>query len=405
MVKVLIVEDDAEKLRRVCQCLLAVPGIAIETMEDARDVVSAKRLLREKQYDLLVLDISLPERADQAPAHSSGISLLSEMLERDIYAVPKHIIGLTAYEDARELALPSFERDVLQLVFYDPASREWEEKLHRIAKRVVQSESNPVSTPDYQTHLCILTALATPELEAVLRLPWAWKPLILPNDPSVYQEGSFGRDNQSFKVIAASAPRMGMAASAVLATKMAMTFRPRYLAMVGIAAGVAGECELGDILVADPGWDYESGKRTIRNRKPVFAAQPHQVSLDPFLRGKLGKMAQDRAILDEIRRGWYGFDPKTILSMRLGPVASGAAVIEDPSIVDGIKFQNRKTIGVEMETYGVLIAADECPQPQPTCFSMKSVCDYADPHKNNEFQKYAAYTSATALKEFAERFL
>ncbi len=405
MVNVLVVEDDAEKLRRVLVCLLGVPGINRDSVADARDVNTAKHLLRERRFDLLILDVVLPERPDELPNHNAGISLLQELLARDIYFVPGQIVGLTALQDAFNAAAPRFEEVMLQVIRYDATSNEWIDRLQRVARRVVSSKRSPTEVHLHNYDLCVITALAAPELEAVLALPWGWEAIESPADPTPYYKGSFEAAGSRRTVVAAAAPRMGMTASAVLATKMLMTFRPRYLAMAGILAGVEGQCEFGDIVVADPSWDYESGKRTVRDEQPFFAATPYQIPLDPFLRGKLARLAQDGAAMDAIRRGWLGSPRPTVLTMRLGPVASGAAVIEDPAITTEIKFQHRKTIGVEMETYGVLVAADECPTPQPKAFSIKSVCDFADPRKNDDHQKYAAYTSAAALRLFVERYL
>jgi nucleoside phosphorylase/CheY-like chemotaxis protein len=405
LTRILIVEDDAEKLRRIVTVLKKVPGITEDMLHDARDAAAAKLLLRETTYDLLILDISIPGRSDQLPTHNAGLDLLREILERDIYRMPVQVVGLTAYQDALDAAKPVFDLDVLQLVQYDAASLAWEERIARIARRAVVSSERETTSNSYETYLAIVTALASPELDALLDIPWNWVEHIHPSDPTVYHKGHFQKEGQIMQVVAAAAPRMGMQASAVLATKMAITFRPRFLAMTGILAGIKGECELGDILVADPSWDYESGKRTVKDGIPIFAAAPHQLSLDPFLRAKLTRMAQDTSMLDQLRREWRGERRTTLVSMHVGPVASGAAVLEDTLVIDGIRSQHRKTKGVEMETYGVFVAAEECPEPQPKVFSMKSVCDFADTSKNNDHQAYAAYTSATALRYFAERYL
>ena len=83
--------------------------------------------------------------------------------------------------------------------------------------------------------------------------------------------------------------------------------------------------------------------------------------------------------------------------MRVGPVASGAVVLEDTSTVELIQSQNRKTIGVEMEAYGVLSAVFYLGQTDTRAIVLKSVCDFADPAKGDEWQAYAAYTSAQYL--------
>jgi nucleoside phosphorylase len=82
-------------------------------------------------------------------------------------------------------------------------------------------------------------------------------------------------------------------------------------------------------------------------------------------------------------------------------VASGAAVLQNKETVKQIVSHNRKVIGVEMETYGVFMAARLCSDPKPVAMSMKSVCDFADKDKGDDYQRYAAYTSTRFLHEFA----
>ena len=97
--------------------------------------------------------------------------------------------------------------------------------------------------------------------------------------------------------------------------------------------------------------------------------------------------------------------PDTVLQLRIGPVASGASVLVDVSKVEEIKEQHRKLIGVDMELYGLFGAADEAPIPSPKAFALKSVCGFADEHKDDEMQTYGAYTSAQTVKIFVEQYL
>jgi hypothetical protein len=76
---------------------------------------------------------------------------------------------------------------------------------------------------------------------------------------------------------------------------MIYTFPPRYLAMAGIAAGIRAECDIGDVILADPVWDWGSGKIA----KQQFYQAPHQISTNSFVRGKAASMAADAASLDE----------------------------------------------------------------------------------------------------------
>ena len=405
MLKILVVEDDSEKLRRVLKVLEEVPGCNGDSIENVRDAASAKRCLKEKQYDLLILDIALPEKPDALPSREGGITLLEELIQREIYCKPRHIVGLTAYSEILEKAGPRFEEDLWLVILYEPSSDTWAVQLQNKIRHILLAGRSGIEVKGYEAYLCVITALADPELQAVLSLPWNWESIEKPNDPTPYFKGQFLKEGVMNQVVAAATPRMGMPLAAALTMKMVAAFRPRYLAITGILAGVPGRCELGDIIITDPGWDYGCGKFTVGEGGGTFLPDPYQISLDSFIRGKFARMAQDQALLDKIRRSYTGKKPETVLRMHRGPVASGASVIANPDFLDAIKLQQRKLLAVEMETYGVLASAVETPLPQPKAFSIKSVCDFANEKKDDQYQHYAAYSSAEALRMFVERYL
>jgi nucleoside phosphorylase len=194
---------------------------------------------------------------------------------------------------------------------------------------------------------------------------------------------------------------MGMSAAAVAAMKLIHNFRPRYLCMCGITAGVHGKVNMGDILVPSPSWDWGSGKIERKDGESRFAPDPYQISVDQDLRTKLREYVHKDEFFAGIRARWPAQKPDHPLRLHLGPVASGAAVLADPNVVDSVKDQQRKLLGIEMEVYGVMTAGENSAKPCPVTFALKSVCDFGDEHKTDEFQNYAAYTSTTFLYQFA----
>ena len=186
-----------------------------------------------------------------------------------------------------------------------------------------------------------------------------------------------------------------MPSAAALSAKVTALFSPQYLMMLGICAGIPGKVNLGDVVVADPTWDYGSGKRALdNNRSPVFYAAAYQVALDPHLRQLVAELARDQQVIRELRGNWGGDTPKGSLSAHVGPMASGASVISDDVESRNIVLQHREVVAIEMEAYAVMAAVEYSISPKPKAIAIKSVCDYADEHKNDDWQKYAAYTSA-----------
>ncbi|KAK6507645.1 hypothetical protein TWF481_006071 [Arthrobotrys musiformis] len=82
-------------------------------------------------------------------------------------------------------------------------------------------------------------------------------------------------------------------------------------------------------------------------------------------------------------------------AIHFGLVASGDTVMKSSSDRDD-KATRERVIAFEMEGAGVW---DNIP-----CLVIKGVCDYADSHKNNQWQLYAAAAAAASAKAFLEQW-
>ncbi|MCA3262673.1 MAG: histidine kinase [Telmatospirillum sp.] len=332
------------------------------------------------------------------------MELLREVTEREGYIRPHHIIGITEFDESFATVRGKFVEHLWALIRYDRTAEEWQHQLHNKIRYIIEYKRAARFTDgkSYDCDLAILTALDTVELSAVRALPAKWEQIEVPHDATTYMKGQFVENDRRLSVIAASAPRMGMAAAAVLTSKVIYSFRPRYVCMVGILAGIPNQANFGDILIPDPSWDWGSGKIEIANGVERFLPAPHQIALNVELREKLKRYSRDETIFARIKMDWNGKKPDTSLRLKIGPVASGAAVLSATDTVAGIRDQqNRKMIGLEMEAYGVMSAGEYASEPRPKIFCAKSVCDFADETKSDDYQAYAAHTSAQFLYRFA----
>jgi nucleoside phosphorylase len=369
-----------------------------------QDLIQARDACRQKLYDLLILDLRLPNRIGDTTQDMAGCEFVKELNTSTTLLQPFHIIGLTAFEDILDKADPFFENECWRIIKYDTSTNNWHRQLTSKLQYLVSSKKALLETEATRNiyDLGIVTALHVPEYQSILDLPANWKVVKQPNDPTIYNRGIFRNGDKQLSVIAACAQQMGMPAAAVLASKIIVQFRPRYLAMSGIAAAFkGGDAKIGDILITDQSWDYGNGKHKIVGDKQVFEPDPRSIPLHVDVKELfLHKQAQ-KAFLSDIQNSWRGMKMDGQLQVHIGPLASGSAVVQDETITTGIKEQSRKLIGFDMETYGVFFAAENSSQPRPIPLSIKSVCDFADKDKSNDYQSYAAFTSAQYLYRFA----
>lgn len=57
-----------------------------------------------------------------------------------------------------------------------------------------------------------------------------------------------------------------------------------------------------------------------------------------------------------------------------------------------------------METYGMYYAAEWAIEPKPKFLAIKSICDYADQKKDDDYHNYAIYTSVKVFEKLATEY-
>jgi nucleoside phosphorylase len=260
---------------------------------------------------------------------------------------------------------------------------------------------------DFGSDVGIVCALEYPELAAVLKAfggPAAWAEVGDARHAHVYQETSMSaRGGKNLRVVATTSTSMGLTAAAIATTQLVIQFRPRLVAMIGIAAGTrSGGKQFGDVLVADPSVDYNSGKVVFDGGIREFQPDPYPIGLNPRLRSILQKYRNPNSVFADIRNRWTGAAPPGPNRLHVGPVGAADQVIDDETRIVEIQKNWRKLIGVEMETYGVYRAVHEAPEPKPRVASFKAVCDFAA-EKSDSWQEYAAFVAAEFAMEFFKR--
>lgn len=255
-------------------------------------------------------------------------------------------------------------------------------------------------TEEHLVDIAVVTALKE-ELEPLLKIKdISWTEEYDNTEVTTYYKGKFTKDGNDITIVAAHCPQMGMAAATLLSMNMVYKFKPKYLTMIGIVAGVNKDnISFGDILVAESSFDYGSGK-IVKNTDgtKVFKPDFKKITIDSTLLGKLNR--NHKIILEDIYESYNGPKPRQKPEKVFGPVASGAMVVAHEEVIKEIQEHERNLVGIDMETFGVYYSAHHCPEPRPKFFSIKAVCDFADVKKDDSFHNYAAFVSANYLYRY-----
>lgn len=263
--------------------------------------------------------------------------------------------------------------------------------------------TNP-DADSFGSDIGIVCALEHPEFSAVVSAfggENSWKDVGDGRLAHMYRETEMvTAQGARLRVIGTTSTSMGLTAAAIATTQLIMSYRPRLVLMIGIAAGTrTSDKHFGDVLVADPSVDYNSGKVALQNGIREFLPDPYPIGINARLRSVLKKYGNRSDVFTKIRSEWTSRLPPGANRLHVGPLGAADQVIDDASRVLEIQKSWRKLIGVEMEAYGVYRACHESPEPKPRFASFKAVCDFAA-EKSDSWQEYAAFVAARFAHAF-----
>nr|WP_306514694.1 hypothetical protein [Vibrio fluvialis] len=335
----------------------------------------------------------------------SGIKLLEFITNNTKAIPPSYILGMTAYDEALIESQSEYASVIWQVIKFDFSSSSWKENLINSVRYLVSTDIPPYINDGrtYHTDIGIVCALEE-ELESVLEQSDSYERFEIKYDQNIYYKLTYNIDERQLTAIAVSCPQMGMSTSGVIAQHIISKFRPRILAMAGICAGIKEKVNYGDVLIAEPCFEWGGGKLIENeNNELELKHAPYPWRIDSTVKNILRIIKNDQDFFNEIHKNFLlssESTPTDIPKLKIGAMASGSSVLQSQKMIDFIKKQHKDLIGIEMESYSVFTASQLADEPKPICVSIKSVCDFGDPSKNDNYHKFAAYTSAATLTRF-----
>lgn len=392
--KVLVVEDSKDKEVLILRELLRL-GIDEKNVTIATDAVEARKALRlqSARFDLMLLDLKLPARKDELPDAKVGLELLRMILDDEEYLSPSNIVGTTADAEAMNQLDGHFRKYTTQILMVTPEDDNWKYSLERLLSRIERSSQQ---VKQYDVDVCFVTALRKPELQAVLALPINWLPEQSLGNGVLFQEGTVEISGICRKLICAHSSHMGMIAATFMTRALWERFSPRLIIMTGICGGLK-DAGLGDVIVAERSWDWQSGK-WLENGE--FEASPDHKE------GNAELVALARGTDSLAEEFWKAQEnrPSNKPVVRVGPMVSGSAVVEDPDKHLLFTKQHRKAIAVDMECFGVYFASEMSSELKPKTICIKAVSDLADRNKSDNYQDYCSNISAAVAFDIVQRY-
>lgn len=410
MIKILIIDDSPKKIDITKKFLLEELNLVEDCLTIARNINEGRRNLYQGVYDILLLDLVLPINEESDANAEDSVKFLEEIYYNSQINAPGHIIGFSQHESLIEKHSSQFLDKLWHLIPFNFTDSGWKDLLKAKINYIISTKNNYLKSLKEINHydIGIICALADPELKAIKNLSIKWAPLNIDGDPSVYYTGKITTlEGNTYKIIACAVNKMGMQASAIIATMMATKFSLKYLFMTGICAGLKrDELEMGDILIAENVIDYGSGKLdTDENGESLLKPELHQYPAPPNLLNKVQAFinSESEEILATVQSKYQGNKPKALLKAKILPMASGSYVVANSKFAESILKNNRKTGGIDMEAYSIYLTTHFLHQCNGLV--IKSVCDFADKEKADDFQNYASYTSANFLYHFMVNYL
>lgn len=211
--------------------------------------------------------------------------------------------------------------------------------------------------------------------------------------------GSVNSAGEKVVVAVSLLPRIGNVSAAMATLDAIDSVRPSRAVLAGIAAGLPGETQMGDIVVPQIIVGYEEVKLTdgaeafhgsMPETKPEIIAQ---------IKGWPGADAWSEAWTvnrDTVESATHHERPSGPVRLLFDAMASGEKVIASAHRAAALTAFNRKVISLDMEAFGFSAA---CTRRGIPFIVVKSISDLADDNKSDDFHSYCCAAAADLIAE------
>lgn len=221
---ILIIDDKDTKidaLRHVITPLFTDDDVVID---EAHTIAEGRDTMRERTYDLLILDMVVPELDGEEPSRTAGAEFLNELYDNDSVQKPLQIIGLTEYEAEYNQQQAEFRDRLWYLLLYSQSKLEWKKMLKSKVLQLMKMKRNFVESLEdvnrYDVGIVCSDAAAFEQMQKAFR-GCRWDDCRLPSLPWLFRTTRISTSAfHDLRVIAACADHQGDSATTVLATAL-----------------------------------------------------------------------------------------------------------------------------------------------------------------------------------------
>ncbi|WDZ76218.1 hypothetical protein PWG15_16680 [Ensifer adhaerens] len=426
--KALIVHDRMEIAEQIAD-LIVECGSDRGDVVIAEDVRSASSELRQRMFDIAIIDLTLPYKKGRgSPSYEAVENMLVEIFETDTLHIPADLIGITKEPSAVQAVSKLIGSHVLAVIEEDDEANWKRELLDKLlyARRVAKARQESLNS-QYDVDLCVITALDS-ELAV-----YSDRLTLVEADglPGARKFMFTTSDGKPRKGVVFAVGRAGQASVASATQVLLSQYRPKLVVMSGICGGIKGKVKLGDVVVFQQVFDWDYGKWAIEKHevkqpgvtdveinnpdgtvtygRRTFLARPTPLALDQVpvtsscraLKNSGFKFPdEDLTVIKGLSKEEIG-----VPDIHYGPVASGSAVIADEFIMPRITSLNEDILAADMESYGFYYAAKNTNVVKPMFFCVKAVSDYCDHKKNDGIQKACNFVSSKIALHLSDTIL
>lgn len=407
MTRILIVEDNKEKLKNISILLNQDCNVPDKDISVAGNVQEARELLTSGFYDLLLLDLVLPVNEGDEPREDSGAKFLEEIYYNPNINIPVHIIGLTQFEKVFISLAQEFEDKVWGLINFNLSTSDWREKLKSKIFYLQNFKKKYKEFIDEENRfdVAIITALDG-EFQAI-KSTFGFSKFSSPNDTLIYYSGVVNTNaNNNVKVITCCVNQMGMQSAAAVASKVISKFSPKLVIVAGICAGLKeASLSLGDIVVANQCWNYESGKISEGQSDEEFIFKPdlQLLTTNQSEISKIRDFSNQNSSVSKMYHEFNGNKPEKVPAIHFGSIGSGPYVLASKKYLQKLIKTDRKLIAIDMEGYGIYKACEFYTDTHAVF--IKSVSDFGDAEKTDNYHDYAMNASARFVFDYITQTL